>query len=256
MTSIRRILPWLILALYWPALFTATHIPRLPQLHIAKHDLTLHFGAYMILTILYWVARYRGCRPSWREWTVYTVLALMAVYGAVDEISQTLVGRDCDWRDWLADVGGCVTGLALVYLLRSWRKWLVAYWTALFVVTHWPFKEAPWQHLPAAWARLGVVLIGAAYIVLTLLWWRSWQRRGWGSAGKGLALATLIVLPAYALLAESISAAMGSGFDWVDLLGAWAGILIGLVTVALLGRTRRWGPPVEQELARSVGQEA
>ncbi len=255
MASLRRILPWLVLALYWPALFTGTHIPRMPQVQIARHDLALHFGAYMVLTVLYWLALYRRARPDWRRKAFYVVVGLMAAYGALDELSQTLVGRHCDVADWLADVSGALVGLGLLYALRSWRAWLVGYWGGLFVVTHWPFENAPWGQSPAGWTGLAVVLVVGAYAVLTVLWWRSWQKGG-ALAGRGLGLATLIVLPGYALLGELVSVGMGRVFEWGVLIGAWAGVLLGVVLAAVLARTRWGGRVAAQALAGVVGQEA
>lgn len=38
--------------------------------------------------------------------------------GAVDELRQSLFpGRQCDWKDWLADIIGVTVGLALFWLL-------------------------------------------------------------------------------------------------------------------------------------------
>lgn len=38
--------------------------------------------------------------------------------GAVDELRQSLVpGRQCDWKDWLADIIGVTVGLAIFWLL-------------------------------------------------------------------------------------------------------------------------------------------
>ncbi|KPK72779.1 MAG: hypothetical protein AMJ79_15510, partial [Phycisphaerae bacterium SM23_30] len=114
-------LPWIILAIYWPLQFVSTHIPHPPQLRIYGHDVTLHIMAYLILTLLYWLARYGKEGPNLRRFKIYGVIFLMALYGAADELTQKLVGRHGDFYDWLSDMGGCLIALAALYLLRRVR---------------------------------------------------------------------------------------------------------------------------------------
>jgi VanZ family protein len=120
------------LAVYWIALFVATHVPRLePPLSLPHGDKWLHATAFAGLTLLLalaWSLR----RPfAWRSWLA--VLALLAVYAALDEITQSLVGRNTDAADWLADVVGIVVGLtiflagrALLQRVASLTRWASA----------------------------------------------------------------------------------------------------------------------------------
>jgi VanZ family protein len=41
-----------------------------------------------------------------------------AAYGVLDELLQIPVGRTCDVRDWMFDIAGAATGLALFRFLR------------------------------------------------------------------------------------------------------------------------------------------
>ena len=51
------------------------------------------------------------------------VLIVAAIYGVLDELTQTLVGRSADVADWLADMVGATVGiwagLLAARLLRS-----------------------------------------------------------------------------------------------------------------------------------------
>ena len=59
-------------------------------------------------------------RFSWR--TAVAIVALLAAFGAFDELTQPLVGRDCDMLDWCADVTGTLLGLAAFRLATAvWR---------------------------------------------------------------------------------------------------------------------------------------
>ena len=41
------------------------------------------------------------------------IAAVLAAFGACDEITQIPVGRNCDLRDWFADVAGIAAGMAV-----------------------------------------------------------------------------------------------------------------------------------------------
>jgi VanZ family protein len=73
-------------------------------------DKLLHFSAYAGLAFLvalnWWLRRPFG----WRQGLV--AVALVAVYGMVDELTQIPVGRDCELFDWVADLAGSASGVA------------------------------------------------------------------------------------------------------------------------------------------------
>ena len=108
---------WFLLAWigYWLALFAATHIPLPPPGKIIEPhlpwDKVVHFGGYLVLTLLalLFLSRSRRLRS-----THYAgVFLLFAVYGMVDEVTQSFVPRrTCDFWDWVADISGA--GLAIV----------------------------------------------------------------------------------------------------------------------------------------------
>jgi VanZ family protein len=57
------------------------------------------------------------------RWHAIAVSALIIVaglaYGAIDEQTQKLVGRDCSLRDWIADAGGAVTAVVILLVIRG-----------------------------------------------------------------------------------------------------------------------------------------
>jgi VanZ family protein len=100
---------------YWLMLFIATHIPRSPiPASVGISDKLQHYVAYAILAFLasWWVA----VRRPFTTPQHVAVLASMALYGAADEILQSLVGRETDYLDWRADMIGAATGLILFSL--------------------------------------------------------------------------------------------------------------------------------------------
>lgn len=123
-----------VLACYWVAVFASTHIPRVPlPTHFNLFDKVCHFSAFALLTLLAhlaWATRRPGLdRLPWKELAI--TMLVIAGYGALDEITQPLVGRSCELLDWAADVAGIVfatlvfaAGWALAYrhLTRSHER--------------------------------------------------------------------------------------------------------------------------------------
>ena len=120
--SLRR-LTIAVLASYWLLLFLGTHYPKAPQFGSDTADKFLHFGAYAGLGFLLCACRAATGRLRWLH--VIGMIGLLAVYGAVDEVSQTVVGRDCELGDWYADVAGATVGIGLFLTVRPVFRALV-----------------------------------------------------------------------------------------------------------------------------------
>jgi VanZ family protein len=101
----------LALAGYWLAMFVATHVPRqFPALPREGTDKMVHVAAFAVLAWLVAVAweqsvgRLNGAH-------LRVVWCLLAVYAAIDEATQPLVGRSASIGDWFADAVGAALGL-------------------------------------------------------------------------------------------------------------------------------------------------
>jgi VanZ family protein len=106
------------LALYWLLLAVATHLPKVPQpMELEVSDKWQHYVAYCGLAFLmtFWLAARRA--PSW--FALLCVLAAAMAYGALDEVTQPLFGRDAELLDFRADTLGAASGIML-YLLAGW----------------------------------------------------------------------------------------------------------------------------------------
>jgi|SoiMethySBSTD1v2_1073268.scaffolds.fasta_scaffold2759247_1 VanZ family protein len=104
--------------LFWAAIFTGTHIPISEEsLPPVGGDKVLHFGAYLGLSLLLATAWQLAGGVLTRRHLAFAWIAVIA-YGAFDEVTQILVGRDCDIKDWLADAAGAAAGLLLFVVLR------------------------------------------------------------------------------------------------------------------------------------------
>jgi VanZ family protein len=120
--SPQRSISWkaLLLTIFWLSVFIATHLPKVPRAIGKVSDKTLHFAAFAILGyLLTWVLFSRH-REFVRLATL--VLAIIAIYGAVDELLQIPVGRRCDFWDWVADMIGAAVGLGLFHFARFLKQ--------------------------------------------------------------------------------------------------------------------------------------
>jgi hypothetical protein len=101
----------IVLAAYVVALLISTHLPHLPDvlLTLGEYDKWIHGGMYAGLAIVIAWNWSLHRQLGWRQWAA--VLALCAAFGLFDEVTQILVGRTCDFFDWLADMLGTSIGL-------------------------------------------------------------------------------------------------------------------------------------------------
>jgi VanZ family protein len=113
-----------LLVVYWLALITATHLPKVPEpLEFRGSDKVEHFLAYATLAALAgWV--WSLLRPfGWRQALV--LLGIVAMHGILDEVTQPIVGRNADVLDWCADMVGATLGVSTLLVvqaaIRHWR---------------------------------------------------------------------------------------------------------------------------------------
>ena len=104
---------------YGLTLFVATHVPRsLPLLPPHRVDKLLHALAFAILA---WLLAEAWQRSAGRLSGPHLRAAWLAValYAALDELTQIPVGRLCSGFDWLADVVGAAAGLLVFF---AWHR--------------------------------------------------------------------------------------------------------------------------------------
>jgi len=237
LTCIRRYLFWFFLIFYWLLACFLTHLRKFPQsvqFKIFGKDTALHFLGFAMLCLLYWLARYRRLRPGIRQRQLWVTILIMGIYAALDELTQIPFGRQCDIMDWFSDMAGAVTGLVLLYWLRSVRSWMVLYWGGLLILTHWPGEG--FLVLPKVLKQFESAYLFAGYVGLTLLFWRSLCPEDRFQYSRDILLTTLIVICGYALLDETLSLWLKQGFEADDFLVGCAGALFGSLCSILLAQ--------------------
>lgn len=102
-----------LLVLYWAALAVATHLPAVVVPQTRLTDKSIHFIAFFGLSLLLGLTLWS--RRPWGLRTAGSVVVLIAVYAAVDELTQGLIpGRYPDLRDWYYDLGGAGCAVAVL----------------------------------------------------------------------------------------------------------------------------------------------
>jgi VanZ family protein len=116
--SDRSIVWRVLLAGYWLTLLVATHLPtQVAGLPRNQADKLIHFVAYAVLAWLLataWQASVGRLNARHLKFAWLVVV----LYGAIDEITQPLVGRTLSVADWLADAAGAAVGL-IVFRVTS-----------------------------------------------------------------------------------------------------------------------------------------
>jgi VanZ family protein len=109
------------LAGYLVLLVVATHLPRsMPFLPSSFNylDKLCHFTAYALLSLLLATTWQLASGVLTRRHLFWAWMAV-ALFGAVDELTQLAFGRDCELSDWAADALGAIAGLIAFAFLRE-----------------------------------------------------------------------------------------------------------------------------------------
>jgi len=235
--SLRQKITTALLVIYWPTLFILAHIP-IPQFVRQAHvsDKILHFLAYLILVFLLWLTISPDKKVSWRRAAVWLVLLVMIGYGVVDEWLQRYVGRNCDVKDFAANLAGILTGLILLSFFTFWPAALLVAGTTIFGLTNISRVNLA-KMLPITNAMFHLF----GYAIFTLLWLQFVHLYLTPKPPKPKWLITALALPTGFLLAVKLfSIILGKTFGLRDVILAVAGIvaIVGAIYLTTLLRRR------------------
>jgi VanZ family protein len=120
MTDARSRWPFVVLPVYWVALATLTHYPRvqIPG-EVPDGDKLAHFGAFGLLAFLFW--QMLAARRPLSAASVWIAASILIPYATIDEYTQQFVGRYTDVADWVANVAGIACVLLALEVRRRVR---------------------------------------------------------------------------------------------------------------------------------------
>ncbi|MBN1973076.1 MAG: VanZ family protein [Sedimentisphaerales bacterium] len=133
----RRTISIISLALYWPALLVFAHIPVPESVRKANvSDKSLHFLAYLVLAFLLWFSVKPDEKVNWRKKTVWLILIALTIYGVVDEVVQSFIGRTCDAMDVASNFAGALLSLLLLTFISFNPGALIVAGIVIFAVAN------------------------------------------------------------------------------------------------------------------------
>lgn len=232
----RRISAIITLALYWPALFIASHIPIPDRMREARvSDKVLHFLAYLILVFLFWIVLHPNRKVSWRKISVWAVLLIMLAYGIIDEVLQGFVGRSCDARDLAADMVGVLAGLILLTIFTVGPVAVIICGASIFCLTN-ITRVKPADFMPVANALFHLI----SYAIFTLLWLYCMRlfdflkplTLRWLTAAVAVPVAVLSVTKVYSIAA-------GKEFPLQDIVLSVSAIVVVVGFISAVAMLRR-----------------
>jgi len=155
-----------LLVFYWLIFLILAHIP-VPGLvrKAGVSDKCLHFLAYLILVFLLWFAINPDKKVIWSKLAVWLVFIVVTGYGAVDELIQGCVGRNCDVMDIVANIAGTFSGLIMLSVFTFWPAALLVTATVIFGITNITRANLA-ELIPVTNAMFHLF----AYSVFSLLW--------------------------------------------------------------------------------------
>ena len=106
---------WTLTIVYWCGMYVLTHTPVVIPVKTVT-DKSAHVIAYASLAIALFISLKLSRRKPAAQ-TAILVLAILLVYGALDELTQIPVGRTCDIIDWYADAAGAALACVVMTLL-------------------------------------------------------------------------------------------------------------------------------------------
>jgi VanZ family protein len=108
-------------AAYGLVLLLATHYPKPEDLlgPDPPSDKMLHFLAYGLLGLL--AAAALAAAGRWSPGSVASLAVGLAIFAALDELTQPAFGRTAEPLDWVWDLIGLAVGIALVAAARARR---------------------------------------------------------------------------------------------------------------------------------------
>lgn len=111
-----------VLLIYWILLFTLTTIPSVPMdFGFQFQDKIEHSVAFMILSFIFTSYIYQKYENIKKTKSFFMVIIIIALYAALDELHQPLVGRICDIWDFIFDVLGAILGYFLLLKFEEKR---------------------------------------------------------------------------------------------------------------------------------------
>jgi VanZ family protein len=124
MNPYRKILYFLPAGVYCALIFLLSARTIKIRLGIIYWDKAAHLLEFMVLGLLL-AFGFFNFSPGKNFLSYYLAVMTGSLVGLLDELHQLFVpGRQCDWRDWVADIFGVIVGLVIFWLISTKSSFL------------------------------------------------------------------------------------------------------------------------------------
>ena len=156
-----------VLTFYWLAILFATHIPVPFWVRkMGVSDKTMHFSAYLVLTILLWLSSSFGIKANWRKLRPWLLLLIILFYGIADEVTQHFIaGRSTDPLDLISDMLGAGTAMLAVTFTSGYNTAMI-----LVVISPIFLPAIVRSQLVKEGTILEEVVYVSGFVLITIVW--------------------------------------------------------------------------------------
>jgi VanZ family protein len=233
------------LALYWPVLVVLAHISVPDSVRRAEvSDKCLHFLAYLVLAFLLWFAVKPDAKVNWRKISVWLIFFGLMLYGSIDEVVQSYVGRTCDAKDIAANFTGVLFALVLLTFVSFRPAALIISGTVIFAVAN-IAKTNLVEKFPISYG----IFHFFAYIIFTSFWLMNMNLLFSNklNATKRLILAAGVPI-CFLIIVKFFSSLLGRRINMEDIIVPFAAV----ITVVIAGYLKVFLPKLIRSNFRAV----
>jgi hypothetical protein len=158
-----------VLILYWVGIFFATHIP-IPYwtTQMGVSDKTMHFAAYIVLTLLMWLSTSFEKKANWKKIHPWLVIGIVMIYGMFDELSQYFIkNRSVDRYDLASNFLGTVAAMAMVTIIPCQHAAMT-----LFIICPVFLPALVRSNLIVQGSIVEFATYAASFVIITIAWFQ------------------------------------------------------------------------------------
>jgi hypothetical protein len=225
-----------ILIFYWVGVFFATHIP-IPYwtTKMGVSDKTMHFAAYMILTLLLWLSTSFEKKANWKKIRPWLFLGIVMIYGIFDELSQYFIkNRSVDPYDLIANFLGTTAAMAMVTIMPCQHAAMM-----LFIICPVFLPALVRSNLIAQGSMAEIAAYATGFVIITIAWFQYFSSVHKLNLKQLKYIPIFFAGPAGTVAILKIHAVLtNKPMGKTAILSAFAAIILTLIILSLVSRKR------------------
>lgn len=198
-------------------------------------DKTMHFAAYMVLTLLMWLSTSFEKKANWKKIRSWLLIGIVVIYGMFDELSQYFIkNRSVDSYDLISNFLGTAAAMAIVTIIPCQHAAMT-----LFIICPVFLPALVRSTLIAQGSMVEIAAYAASFAIITIAWIQYF------SSVHKLNLNKLKYIPIFfagpvgtAAILKIYAAITNKPMGKTAILSAFAAIILTLIILPLVSRKR------------------